>query len=73
MGLYDLRDRINWEQACCVLGVKKSTLFRWVNDGLITAYGAGERNRFFLRSECEALLARKAQEKRKTKAVKQAT
>lgn len=72
MGLYDLRDRINWEQACRVLGVRKSTLFRWVNEGQITAYGLGERNRFFLRSECEALIARKAKERRKARAVKSA-
>ena len=52
MGFYDLADRINWEQACRVLGVQKSTLFRWVKEGRLAAYGAGERNRFFLKSEC---------------------
>lgn len=65
MGLYDLSDRLNWHQACIILGCSKSTFFRLVNKGEIPAYGAAERGRFFLRTDCKAYLARK--KKRKTK------
>lgn len=69
MGFWDLADRINWEQACRVLGVKKSTLFRLVNEGELNAYGAGLRNRFFLKSECHALRQkRELARKKKTRA-----
>ena len=50
MSLYDLTDRINWEQASKLLGVSKNTFFRLVADGKIPKYGT-ENNGFYLRSE----------------------
>ena len=65
MGFWDISDRINWEQACRVLGVSKSALYRYVRDGKLPAYGLGERNRFFLKSECMALLKEKQKKHRR--------
>lgn len=56
MGLYDLCDRVNWMQACKILGVSKSTLYRMVEAGLLRSYGVGARNRFFLKSELRSVL-----------------
>lgn len=56
MGLYDLCDRINWIQACRILGVSKSTLYRMVEAGIVRSYGVGARNRFFLKSELLSVL-----------------
>lgn len=67
MGFYDLHDRINWEQACRVLGVSKSALYRYVREGKLPAYGLGERNRWFLRSDCEALLKEKGRSRKRGK------
>lgn len=65
MGLYDLNDRINWRQACLILGCGKSTFFRMVREGVIPAYGLAERGRFFLKSDCMAYLSQKSRKKRK--------
>ena len=56
MALYDLSDRLNWEQACEVLGCSKAHLYRLVRSGRLRTYGAGKRNRWFLRRDCEILL-----------------
>ncbi len=55
MGLYDLADRLNWQQACMFLGVSKSAFFRLVREGAFNAYGQ-QRNRFYLKSELQAHL-----------------
>ncbi len=52
MSLYDLADRINWEQACLVLACSKNTFYRLVKEGRIPAYGADGRCRFYLKSDC---------------------
>ena len=65
MGLYDLNDRINWRQACLLLGCAKSTFFRLVKDGAIPAYGLAERGRFFLKSDCKAYLSNKKRTKKR--------
>lgn len=57
MALYDLSDRLNWQQACEVLGCSKTHLYRLVREMKLTAYGVGKRSRYFLRSECQKLLA----------------
>lgn len=59
MGLYDLCDRLNWVQACRLLSVSKSTLYRLVEAGMISSYGAGARNRFFLRSELKEYMSKR--------------
>ena len=50
MGLYDLADRLNWQQAARLLNVSKATFFRLVRKGEIRAYGV-ERCRFYLKSD----------------------
>lgn len=60
MGLYDLCDRINWIQACRLIGISKSTLYRLVKAGRISSYGAGARNRFFLKSELKEYMSKRA-------------
>ena len=56
MGVYDLADRLNWQQACEVLGCSKTFLYRLVRVGKIPVYGIGKRYRWFLRTDCEELL-----------------
>lgn len=56
MGLYDIEDRLNWEQASRILGVSKSAFFRLVSSGFIPAYGRRDRCRFYLRSDCRKYL-----------------
>ena len=60
MGLYDLSDRLNWVQACRLMGISKSTLYRLIEAGRILSYGAGSRNRFFLRSELKEYMSKRA-------------
>lgn len=56
MALYDLSDRLNWQQACEILGCSKSLLYRLVKEGSIPMYGVGKRFRWFSRTDCEKLL-----------------
>lgn len=56
MTIYDLSERLNWKQACEVLGCGKSTLYRLVREGKLPARGVGKRGRWYLRSDCEKLL-----------------
>lgn len=58
----DLHDRLNWEQACTLLGCKKTTLYKLVSDGEIPAYGVGKRFRWYSRADCMAYLKRKAEQ-----------
>ncbi len=58
----DLRDRLNWQQACTVLGCSKSTLYRLVAEGFIKTYGVGNRNRWYSRGECLAYIEKKYSE-----------
>ena len=55
MGLYDLADRLNWQQAAKLLNVSRATFFRLVRKGKLQAYGM-ERCRFYLKSELMAFL-----------------
>lgn len=57
MALYDLTDRLNWEQACEVLGCSKAQLYRLVRAGKLRVYGTGKRYRWFLRTDCENLIS----------------
>lgn len=56
MALYDLADRLNWQQACEILGCSKTHLYRLVRAGKMPIYGIGKRYRWFHRTDCEALL-----------------
>ncbi|MFQ9491178.1 MAG: helix-turn-helix domain-containing protein [Bilophila wadsworthia] len=48
MALYDLSDRLNWQQACEILGCSKTHLYRLVRAGKVPIYGIGKRYRWFL-------------------------
>lgn len=50
-------DRLNWRQACALLGCSKSTLYRLVSRGMLRACGVCARNRWYSRRDCEDLLA----------------
>ena len=39
MALYDLADRLNWQQACEILGCSKAQLYRLVKEKKIPVYG----------------------------------
>lgn len=39
MALYDLSDRLNWQQACEILGCSKAQLYRLVKEKKIPVYG----------------------------------
>lgn len=56
MALYDLADRLNWQQACEILGCSKTQLYQLVRAGKIPIYGIGKRYRWFLRADCEELI-----------------
>jgi len=58
MGLYDLSDRLNWQQAVRFLGCSKTTFYQMIRDGRLKSYGAGTRCRFVLKSDCERLLVK---------------
>lgn len=57
MALYDLSDRLNWQQACEVLGCRKTFLYQLAREGKIRMYGAGKRCRWFSREDCEKLIS----------------
>lgn len=62
MGMFDLCDRLNWEQAARLLGVGRSTFFKLVQDGQIKGYGC-KGCRFYLKSELADYLKRTAADK----------
>lgn len=50
--------KLNWKQACAVLGCKKSRFYELVKKGEITAYrvGDGKQGMWVLESDCRALI-----------------
>ena len=48
-----MKERLNWCEACEVLGCSKSTLYRLVANGQLRAFGVGSRGRWYSRTECE--------------------
>ena len=48
-----MQERLNWREACEVLGCSKSTLYRLVANGQLRAFGVGSRGRWYSRTECE--------------------
>ena len=58
MALYDLSDRLNWQQACEILGCSKTHLYRLVREGKVPIYGTGKRYRWFSRENLEHILAK---------------
>lgn len=53
---FDLSDRLNWKQACTVLGCGKSAFYELVKNSDLVAYGVGTRNRWYSRKECQKIL-----------------
>ena len=58
MALYDLSDRLNWQQDCEILGCSKTHLYRLVREGKVPIYGTGKRYRWFSRENLEHILAK---------------
>ena len=56
MALYDLADRLNWQQACEILGCSKAQLYRLVKEKKIPVYGTGKRYRWYLRTDLKLFL-----------------
>lgn len=56
MALYDLADRLNWQQACEILGCSKAQLYRLVKAKKIPVYGTGKRYRWYLRTDLKLFL-----------------
>ena len=52
----NLPERLNWKQACELLGCKKDTFYRLIREDRLKAYGVGKRCRWVMRSDCEAFL-----------------
>ncbi len=52
-------DRINWKQACTILGCSKSMFYRLIRKGVLPAYGVGERYCTVSKADCEQLAARR--------------
>lgn len=51
-----MKERLNWREACEVLGCSKSTLYRLVANGQLRAFGVGSRGRWYSRTECERFM-----------------
>ena len=51
--IFQISDRLNWQQACTILGCKKSAFYRLVGSGEIIAYGIGARYRWYSKKECQ--------------------
>ncbi len=69
MGFYDVGDRLAWWQAVRFLNVSKSAFYRLAARGEFKAYGGVPcggvvHGRFYLKSELEAYLRRKAKAER---------
>ena len=43
MALYDLSDRLNWQQACEIVGCSQAPLYRLVTEKKIPVAGTGKR------------------------------
>ena len=52
----NLPERLNWRQACEILGCSRNTFYRLIRERKLPVYGVGKRFRWVKRSECEALL-----------------
>ena len=52
--------RLNWRQACEILGCKRTRFYQLVNSGQLRAFrlGVGKRNLWVYKEDCEALINR---------------
>lgn len=49
-------ERLNWQQACALLGCSKTKFYRLVKAGDIATYKVGKRGLWVKREDCEKLL-----------------
>ena len=56
MALYDLADRLNWQQACEILGCSKAQLYRLGEGKKISVFGKGKKYRWDLRKDFKIFL-----------------
>lgn len=56
MNTDNLPERLNWKQACELLGCGKDTFYLLIREGKIQSYGVGRRCRWVKRSDCEKFL-----------------
>lgn len=54
--------RLNWQQACQILGCGKTQFYRLVNDGRLAAYRVGHRGLWVYEADCRNLVARIGQQ-----------
>lgn len=52
------QNRLNWQQACAILGCSKAKFYRLVKRGELMAYKVGKRGLWVKREDCEKLLTR---------------
>lgn len=48
--------RLDWKQACALLGCSRAKFYRMVHAGEITAYRLGKRGLWVRQEECENIL-----------------
>lgn len=48
--------RLNWQQACQILGCGKTQFYRLVNAGRLTAYRVGHRGLWVYEADCRNLV-----------------
>lgn len=56
MPVYDLSERLNWKQACTVLGCGKTKFYELIHSGALAAHRVGKKGLWVSRAECEKLL-----------------
>lgn len=56
MTIYDLSERLNWKQACEVLGCGKTKLYALIRNGKLPSYRVGARGMYVLRTDCKRLM-----------------
>lgn len=55
----ETRRRLNWKQACEILGCKKTRFYELVNSGKLRGFrvGGGKRNLWVYEQDCLALIS----------------
>lgn len=56
MPVYDPSERLNWKQACTVLGCGKTKFYELIQSGALMAHRVGKKGLWVNRAECEKLM-----------------
>lgn len=51
-----LPERLNWKQACALLGCGKTKFYGLIKKGELTAHRSGKRGLWVLRKDCERIV-----------------